>query len=147
MSHFVNEKDLRPLVATVVQTKEETKYAGRQKFVVELRTTQRDLGQELVWRQLAKHTPDCTKYTFLLPRSTPGKRVFPSRLHKIPGLCFAVYWEKDLCKATKLAEELHNILSECLGSSCYPGPPQERECSLQDSIRFPASVLLCIGKR
>ncbi|WAR11708.1 TDR12-like protein [Mya arenaria] len=116
MSHFVNEKDLRPLVATVVQAKEETKYAGRQKFVVELRTTQRDLGQELVWRQLAKHTPDCTKYTPLLPRSTPGKRVFPSRLHKIPGLCSAVYWEKDLCKATKLAEELYNILSECLGS-------------------------------
>ncbi|WAR11688.1 TDRD1-like protein [Mya arenaria] len=97
MSHFVNEKDLRPLVATVVQAKEETKYAGRQKFVVELRTTQRDLGQELVWRQLAKHTPDCTKYTPLLPRSTPGKRVFPSRLHKIPGLCSAVYWEKNSC--------------------------------------------------
>ncbi|WAR11702.1 TDR15-like protein [Mya arenaria] len=79
MSHFVNEKDLRPLVATVVQAKEETKYAGRQKFVVELRTTQRDLGQELP----------------LLPRSTPGKRVFPSRLNKIPGLCSAVYWEKN----------------------------------------------------
>ncbi|WAR12120.1 TDRKH-like protein [Mya arenaria] len=98
MSHFVNEKDLRPLVATVVQAKK---------------------------RPNTLDARNCTKYTPLLPRSTPGKRVFPSRLHKIPVLCSAVYWEKFK----------HHSGVSCIRRTCELGKDGGQDCSKPSEVQ------------
>ncbi|XP_052233874.1 putative ATP-dependent RNA helicase TDRD12 isoform X2 [Dreissena polymorpha] len=117
MSHFVNERDSRPLTARVIDSQNSVAaYMGDKKFALDITCGQSNIGEELVWRQLAKPALNSTAFQPLLSKPSLVYRMYKSMLHKIPDLCSALYWEQEPSKAMKIADEILGILGKHLPS-------------------------------
>ncbi|XP_060593330.1 uncharacterized protein LOC132747827 [Ruditapes philippinarum] len=116
LTHYVNF-DLRVLNA-VVKGKEPARYAGRNKFVIELGTVSRscdlNIAQELSWQQLAV-LDEGSEMEPLFPKpSRLRMKMYGSLLEKIPDLCCSLYWETNEELAKKTCKEICGIVSSSL---------------------------------